>query len=741
MTRSKPPGGAYAKTINRLGDWFGCLMALGPVPNAFALALKWDLPLAGMIPETSATHALQATLRERSPKRPLILVGPGADGALLHVWPDAFKVFTGSSDSPLAGLCDLITGADEPAHALGQRILAAVRAGIAETKQLNILVLYCDEFTHIETINEHLRSFSLHSRHNYFYFPVSDNYSSRLPDRYDRAWPDAWDMDMFDVVVWHYVLPAYMADRLSPAAARQLERYDGLKVLFVQDEYDNTATTSRWMRQAGIDLVFTCVPMDGVYYVYPQSANPGVEFLPTLTGYVPEDRGWGRYALPMAERSLRLAYRGRVLPFRYGLLAREKSEIGLRMKALAAAHGVSADIAVDEDSRIYGADWYRFLGSARATLATESGSNVFDFDGSLAAVAAEAQAGGQSFEAFHAEHLADLEGVVRMNQVSPKIFEAIRMGVALVCFEGEYSGVIRPDVHYIPLKKDYSNVAEVFAKLEDVSLLEAMTQRAARDVIDTGRYSYRAFIEDFDAAIDSRVMRQARTEIISSPILRRRRGQQAYDAIVRPTAFEHILNTGILKRGFQRFDLEDRMAGVRDAELEARRRHISTPPAEARGLRAYGPEAVVCYQFWSAAGAQVRSVPEGTEITTPAIAWHYAAGVPLDFSGVSFDFEQAWVRVVLTGTAGEVRVSLYNGGQETLHDEIAVSEGGRKEIFLRAEDAKGDLLLLRTGQFDTPARAVFVEAEILVAPAYAPQVVEAARRLAAVEPGVLPWWR
>ena len=36
-----------------------------------------------------------------------------------------------------------------------------------------------------------------------------------------------------------------------------------------------------------------------------------------------------------------------------------------------------------KESRIYGSDWFNFIGSCRSMLGTKSGSNVFDFDGSV----------------------------------------------------------------------------------------------------------------------------------------------------------------------------------------------------------------------------------------------------------------------------------------------------------------------------------------------------------------------
>jgi hypothetical protein len=766
---------AAKKYISDIEDWFDCVVMLdlgggGARQRAFASELAPTLPLVEMAASGENARSLKARLRTRALKRPLLIVVGGGEpsAALLADWRQPLKLYLASGmaadSAEAAQLCDLVMG--ESAEALdtlgldrdwpGERltapaplaaglareaVCARLRFGQAERKRLNIAVLYCDVFTHIETIYEHLNSFAQQSRHNFFYIPVSDAPGFKKLGDYEGRWPQAWDLDIYDVVIWHYVVPAYLPDRIAPQIADRLAAFDGLKVLFVQDEYDTTATTTKWIQHTGIDVMMTCVPPEGLEYVYPAAQHPGVEFFRTLTGYVPEDSGSARFAIPMAHRELRLAYRGRPLGYRYGKLAREKYEIGIQMAALAAAHGVQADIAVDEDSRIYGTDWYRFLGSARATLATESGANVFDFDGSLKEVSQRAEESGQSFEDFHAENLSELDGIVQMNQISPKIFEAIRMRTALVCFEGTYSGVILPDVHFIPLKKDYSNVEEVFSKLEDVKYLEAMTERAFTDVIQSGRYSYEAFVAEMEEIIESRVVRPTRYEIVTSPILRRQRGEETFTAIVRPTAFEHILNSSILRHGMNRNQLEEVMALVREEEMPSQRFHASHPPPEARTVRIYGPNDVVCYQFWANAGATVVVDGAGARITTPVEPWHYAAGVNLDFSGVDFEHEVCWIKLVLTDAHGEFRASLYDGGADTLREEKVIVGGGGAITFLKAKSASHNLLLFRTGQFDGPAEATFLEAEIVRAPRYPAALVRTARSLAEIPAGALDWWR
>ena len=82
-------------------------------------------------------------------------------------------------------------------------------------------------------------------------------------------------------------VPADLADEIVVPFpfARALRRYRGLKVLFLQDEYENTAATHDAIEKLGIDLVFTCVPQSSIRQVYPEERFGGVRFVPILTGY------------------------------------------------------------------------------------------------------------------------------------------------------------------------------------------------------------------------------------------------------------------------------------------------------------------------------------------------------------------------------------------------------------------------------------------------------------------------
>lgn len=384
----------------------------------------------------------------------------------------------------------------------------------ASPRKLRVAILYDGTGSlHVSTIREHLEAFEKYSRHDVTFISATQAFWQRAPDELDSV----LDFGVLDVLIVHYSIRTSVAGHLDEGVARAVERFGGLKILFIQDEYDNVEMSRRAIERLGFDVVYTCVPPTGLDYVYPAYRFPATEFLPTLTGYVPEASDIEDYALPLEQRQTLIAYRGRKLPHIYGELGQEKYQIGVEMKRIAVARGLPVDIEVDDDKRIYSTDWYKFLGRARATLGTESGSNVFDIDGSLLSRIRkhieDSPAGDEANLAK--EMLAPFEGRVRMNQVSPKIFEAIRLRTALVLFEGEYSGVVQPYLHYIPLKKDFSNIEEVLGMLHDKESLEAMTSRAYADVVASGRYSYASFVANVDRDINARICRPApRTRLL-----------------------------------------------------------------------------------------------------------------------------------------------------------------------------------------------------------------------------------
>jgi hypothetical protein len=63
----------------------------------------------------------------------------------------------------------------------------------------------------------------------------------------------------------------------------------------------------------------------------------------------------------------------------------------------------------------------------------------------------------------------------------------------MVLFPGRYSDLIEAGVHYLPLEKNFTNVDEILAGLDDIQALEAMTERTHQHLVASGRFGFRAY--------------------------------------------------------------------------------------------------------------------------------------------------------------------------------------------------------------------------------------------------------
>lgn len=406
------------------------------------------------------------------------------------------------------------------------------------SREARILLLCDDRPVRANTVRDHIDALVRFSRHQVRPFnPLSMRRSVAL------------DLADFDAVVIHYSVDLSDSLYVSPYFRDRLRRFRGLKVEFLQDDYRWVDRTTAAARDAGIGVLFTIAPEPAAGLLYDERL-PGVRRVLTLTGYVP-DNLLGRHVKPRAERTLDVGYRARALPFWFGRLSQEKVWVGRRFAELAPRYGLRCDIAWHEHDRIYGRQWIDFVSSCRATLGCGSGASIADFDGSAERAVQDylRDHPAASYEEVHDAVLRPYEGNVVVDVVSPRVFEAAALGTAMVMFPSDYSGVVSPGDHYIVLQKDFSNMDEVVEKLRDDELVSAMTARTHRDVIESGRWSYQAFVREFDQVVDEEVRApRGRTTAVRYRLARAERAMRVPPLSVRGVRAAH----GIWRRVFRR---------------------------------------------------------------------------------------------------------------------------------------------------------------------------------------------
>lgn len=358
---------------------------------------------------------------------------------------------------------------------------------------LRILLLCDDVPDTAATISDHIRALTEGSRHRVL----------RLnPRPFRHLFPV--ELDHFDAVVLHYSLYALLDSYVPESFRERVARFGGLKVQFLQDDYREVDAFAALIERLGIDVLYTLYPEHQIPEVWGRYPGLKAEVRSTLAGFVPNELV-GRPVPALAERRLDVVYRGRSLPYWLGAFGQEKAWIGMRFAEEGLRHGLRCDIGWREEDRVYGEAWIRLLSSSRAVLGTESGSSITDFDGKVQRRTEQylAENPEASFEEVAEAVLRPYEGSTPIRVISPRMFEAIALRTALVLFPGRYSGILRPWQHYIPLERDFSNLGEVADRLRDLPFLEELVERAHRDVVASGRYSFATFAREFDAAIDT----------------------------------------------------------------------------------------------------------------------------------------------------------------------------------------------------------------------------------------------
>lgn len=387
------------------------------------------------------------------------------------------------------------------------------RTRVADRRVSGILLLYHHPARHsAPTIMEHVESFERNSR--YKVWKVNT----------DLGFPGGLKGLRFETVVLHYSLFGIWPYRLDRSFLAYLDACEGShKIAFFQDEYRQCQQRFRFLNERGIDCVYTLLKPELAERVY--GANTRIrEMVHTLTGYVSaelQQRAAGM-TRPDSERTVDIGYRARPLDFALGRGAQEKQAIGLGFARRAAGLGLTLDIETDESRRIYGSGWYEFLASCRAVLGVEAGVSIFDLNGEAEAACAAllAESPNLSFDEVDRRVLHRWEGNIPYRTVSPRHFEAAALRVCQILFEGEYSGVLEPMVHYIPLRKDFSNFDEVIRIFRDPERRTALTENAYRDIVRSGRYSYAQFIREFDERLLARGLADAITADAAAQVSR-----------------------------------------------------------------------------------------------------------------------------------------------------------------------------------------------------------------------------
>jgi glycosyltransferase involved in cell wall biosynthesis len=323
------------------------------------------------------------------------------------------------------------------------------------------------------------------------------------------ALPADYDLSAFSCVIIHNTV-SYSPDNLFSLdrfLSVKLEHFDGVKILLKQDDFHRFKEVSDFIKIKNIDVVFTLTPLEEVHKVYNiTDMQENFEVLHMLAGYVTPQMRSSKF---LEHRPIDIGYRGSIMPLSFGRLCYEKRKIGDDVfRLLKERKDLKLNISSAWSDRLGGDDWYKFLSQCKAVLGVESGSGVFDLDGSLArkSSAIERKIGPFRADAEYAEaylrELGEYDGNVKYFAISPRHFEAIAFGAVQVLFPGRYTDRMVAGRHYLELRRDYDNLSEIIDIIKNEKLRSEITERAFAEVILDKRNWIETFVRDLDAVVE-----------------------------------------------------------------------------------------------------------------------------------------------------------------------------------------------------------------------------------------------
>jgi hypothetical protein len=311
-------------------------------------------------------------------------------------------------------------------------------------------------------------------------------------------------LNQFDVVVVHFTITIFDDDRMPHSLRVLLRTIKAKKIVFIQDDYRSINCVVERLAYIKADVLFTEVNKKlEIEKVYPTSKLPNLIKKTMLAGYIPKNLL--QHNRPSyEERPMDVIYRARKLPEWLGAFSREKFILGEKFSQDALKYNLQINISSRIEDRLFGSEWTNSLKQSKAALGCEGGASVFDFEGSLEESVSNYKTKHQNatFETIQKMFFKDLEDKIEYKMLTPRCFEYAAMGILMILYEGEYSGILKPWVHYVPLKKDHSNMDEIVQAIRNPNLWKEITDCAYQEVALNEEYSYKTAIKEFDDIVD-----------------------------------------------------------------------------------------------------------------------------------------------------------------------------------------------------------------------------------------------
>jgi hypothetical protein len=293
-------------------------------------------------------------------------------------------------------------------------------------------------------------------------------------------WRSRRDIRDFDLIV---ILHSAAGDRMSILAhtAGWFQDRRGKLAMFIGNEYDLMSEKISFARQAGVDYICTQLPIATARALYHSCSSAVVAMPHALNPHIYRDR-------PGVPRIVDVGFVGDLYERLIG--DRERTDIVEFFARRGSDFGLRCEI---RKQRMPRDAWAEFLLSCHSVIGAESGTYFLQADGQAlnCAKARVRKDPRASFESVYQDCFSRTGPVLNGKAISSRHFEPIGTKTCQVLIEGSFNGILKPDVHYIAVKKDLSNIEDAIQRLKHPAHREAIADAAYEHVVSGHTYDHR----------------------------------------------------------------------------------------------------------------------------------------------------------------------------------------------------------------------------------------------------------
>lgn len=277
-----------------------------------------------------------------------------------------------------------------------------------------------------------------------------------------------------------------------------LKNHSAVKIVAPQDDFLCNLYVNDFINDVGASILLSVLPEAVWEIAYKKVDLQRIRIIPILTGYLDDKRvneSLQPKGYPIA-RTIDIGYRTLGSPYWYGRHGMLKTRVAEVFSMKCEAYRLECDISTEQSATITSDKWYEFLARCRFVIGVEGGTSIIDWNGDIKSKTEDYMTANPnaSFEEIERHCFKGMDGEYPGYAISPRHLEACLTRTCQILVEGEYSGVLKPNIHYLPVKKDFSDIDTVLEKLADGALRKRLTENAYQGIVMSGSYSYSYFV-------------------------------------------------------------------------------------------------------------------------------------------------------------------------------------------------------------------------------------------------------